>query len=107
MKALWTGVALALVLSLSPVVLAGTATPVVDQRQENQDERIDQGVASGELTAHEIRQLDRQQDRIENREERFESDGVVTAGERARLQRQENRASRNIYRKKHNARDRD
>lgn len=107
MKALWISATLALSLGMASACAAGTETPVVDRRQENQEDRIDQGVASGELTQREANRLDRQQDRIENREERFESDGVVTAGERARLQRSEHRASRHIYRKKHNARDRD
>ena len=95
---------LALVL-ISTVAVADT--PVVDARQENQDERIDQGVASGELTKREEHRLDAQQERIDNKEERFKSDGVVTKGERARLKRSENRASHNIAKQKHDRQDHD
>ncbi len=73
----------------------------------SQEERIEQGEASGELTKREEARLDAQQDRIENKEERFKSDGVVTKSERVRLQRSENRASRNIARQKHDRQDRD
>jgi hypothetical protein len=96
----------ALVLGASSAV-AVAGTPVADQRQQNQEERIEQGEASGELTKREEARLDAQQDRIENKEERFKSDGVVTKSERVRLQRSENRASRNIARQKHDRQDRD
>ena len=38
-----------------------TATPRVDQREANQQARIDAGVASGQLTAREANRLDKQQ----------------------------------------------
>ncbi len=91
--------------ALSTIASAGT--PVVDARQDNQEARVDQGVASGEVTKREEARLDAQQDRIENKEERFKSDGVVTKSERARLQRTENRASRNIAKQKHDRQDHD
>jgi hypothetical protein len=91
--------------SVSALVSAGT--PVADQRQQNQEARIEQGEASGELTKREEARLDAQQERIEDKEERFKSDGVVTKSERARLQRSENRASRNIAKQKHDRQDRD
>lgn len=95
-------------LTLSLASLAALAdTPVVDARQENQEDRIDQGVASGELTKREEARLDAQQERIENREERAKADGVVTKRERARLQRSENRASANIAKQKHDRQDKD
>lgn len=90
---------------LSLSVAAGT--PVADERQQNQDERIDAGVASGEITKREEARLDAQQERIDDKEARIKSDGVVTKRERARLQRSENRASRNIARQKHDRQDRD
>lgn len=84
--------------------LAGADSPVIDQRQINQERRIDQGVASGQLTPREAGRLEAQQARIQQREQRMKSDGNLTAAERRALTRQENRASRNIYRKKHNLR---
>lgn len=88
-------------------MVAVAETPVADQRQENQEQRIEQGVASGEITKREEARLDAQQERIENKEERIEADGVVTKRERARLQRSENRASANIAKQKHDRQDKD
>ena len=83
---------------------AGVATPRIDQRQENQERRIEQGVDSGRLTQDEAQRLEAQQGRIENAETRAKADGVVTRAERRHLKVRENKASRNIYRKKHNFR---
>ncbi len=82
-------------------VMAQTATPGVDARQERQQQRIDQGVASGELNQREANRLERQQDRIQGMEEKAKADGVVTKQERKQLNRAQNRASRNIAREKH------
>lgn len=91
---------------IAQAALAGDpATPVFDQRQENQQHRIDQGVASGKLSEGEAARLDAQQDRLQRAEDRAKSDGVVTRGERARLHHRQDHASGNIYyRKKHNSR---
>ena len=67
--------------------------------------RIDQGVASGELTRREQHRLEHQQQHVANVETRVESDGTVTAKEALRLEHAQDRASRNIHRKKHNRRD--
>lgn len=86
---------------------AGAAsTPVVDARQAQQQGRINQGVASGELTRREARQLRHQQQHIAHAEARAKADGVVTPGERAKLDRMQDRASRNIHRQKHDAQHR-
>ena len=77
------------------------STPRVDQRQENQQKRIDQGVASGQLTPREAARMDRQQDRVAASEAQAKSDGVVTKKERARLARQQNKTSRHIRHQKH------
>lgn len=81
-------------------------TPVVDQRQERQEKRIDQGIKTGELTKGEAARLGAQQNKIKVDEARAKADGKVTAKERAKLKREQNRANRNIFRKKHNRRDR-
>lgn len=98
-------------LSLALVATAATAqapaqTPRIDQRQANQEQRIDQGVASGQLTRREARRLDRQQNRIDRAENRAKADGVVTASERRHLQRKQDRASRNIAHQKHDGQKR-
>jgi hypothetical protein len=48
--------------------------------------------------------LETQQARIKQTEERMKADGKLTKAERARLTHKQNRASKTIYRKKHNAR---
>lgn len=79
----------------------GTHTPRIDQRQANQEQRIDQGVASGALTAREARRLEHQQATINKAENRAKADGNVSAQERKRLTHAQNHASRSIYRQKH------
>jgi hypothetical protein len=81
----------------------GTATPRVDQRQANQQARIDAGVASGQLTARETNRLDKQQARIAAVESKDKADGTVTSKERQQLHRMQDRASKNIYAQKHDA----
>ena len=84
--------------------LAGTDDPVIQQREMNQEQRIQQGINSGQLTPREAGRLEAQQTRIQQQESRMKADGQLTNRERARLTREQNRASRNIYRKKHNLR---
>jgi hypothetical protein len=78
----------------------------VDRREENQQDRIAQGVKSGQLTPGETAHLERQEQRIDNqvKAERAANGGHLTAGERAQVNREENRESRRIYAAKHNAR---
>lgn len=81
---------------------AGSAsTPGIDQRQANQEKRIDQGIASGQLNKRETRRLERQQNAINKAEDKAKADGVVTAKERSRLHQAQDHASRNIARQKH------
>jgi hypothetical protein len=83
---------------------AANNDPGIDQREINQQSRINQGVQSGQLTPKETGKLDAQQARIKQREERMASrdNGNLTAKDKAKLTRQQNRASKNIYVKKHN-----
>ena len=78
----------------------------VDRREDRQQERIGQGVESGQLTPGETARLERQEQRIDNqvKAERAANGGHLTAGERAQVNREENRESRRIYAAKHNAR---
>jgi biopolymer transport protein ExbB/TolQ len=77
----------------------------VTQRQINQQRRIKQGVKSGQLTKGETRRLERQQGRIQARKQKdkAENGGKLTPKNKAQLNRMQNRASRHIYRAKHNA----
>jgi CRISPR/Cas system-associated endoribonuclease Cas2 len=79
----------------------------INERQQNQRERIQQGVRSGELTPVEAARIRNQEAQIRLNEARArQSGGEFTPQERARIQRQLNRESRRIYRQKHDAQDR-
>jgi hypothetical protein len=79
----------------------------INERQDNQRDRIRQGVQSGELTRVEAARLRRQDAQIRLNEARArQSGGEFTPRERARIQRQLDRESRRIYRQKHDAQDR-
>lgn len=81
-------------------------TPYLDRRLENEQRRIDAGVADRSLTNREARRLQRAEDRIRVEEERFKSDGKFTPRERQKVVRDENRLSRQIYRQRHDAQHR-
>lgn len=80
----------------------------IQQRKENQQQRIGQGVESGRLTARETANLENKETRLnrETRDMREDNGGKLTARDRAQINRQQNRLSRNIYRDKHNGRTR-
>ncbi len=103
-----------LVMLAMPVVAqstpAATADPApkseVGKRQENQQDRIAQGVKSGQLTAGETAHLERNQARINRqiRRDRQANGGKLTPQEKAQINHEQNRQSRQIYRDKHNDR---
>ena len=78
----------------------------INERQSNQQNRIEQGVYTGELTQKEANILGRQQVKTHRKEARFKSDGTFTVKERARIHRDLNRNSRNIHRQKHDGQQR-
>jgi len=80
----------------------------VGQRRQNQQDRIAQGIKSGQLTAGETAKLERQQQSI-NREDasmRAANGGKLTGADKAALNQRQNNASKNIYAKKHNSQTR-
>lgn len=91
----------AVALSLPVLAFAQANTPRVDQRQANQEQRIEQGVTSGSLTQREANRLERGQQRVDNMESRAKADGVVTRQERVRLHQAQDVQSRRIYAQKH------
>jgi lactam utilization protein B len=82
---------------------AQTADPVVNQRQDNQKERIQQGAASGSLSKKEAKRVRAEQRAIATEEKAYKADGKLTKAERKDLTRDQNQASRDIYRQKHDA----
>ncbi|MBI5640193.1 MAG: hypothetical protein HZA17_07205 [Nitrospirae bacterium] len=96
----------ALMLMVGGVVYAGTADPGIQDRIEDQQQRIDQGIASGELTRAEADRMQDNLNRIKADEARLKADGKLTPRERARLNKELDHNSKAIYRKKHNPRRR-
>jgi hypothetical protein len=75
----------------------------INQRAENQQDRIAQGVKSGELTAGETSRLEKQEAGI-NKEKagmRAQDNGKLTKQDRKTLTRQQNQESKRIHRLKH------
>ncbi len=85
---------------------APAATPGIDKRQAQQEQRIDQGVASGQLTRREAHRLEHRQNAINRVEGQAKADGTVTAQERKQLHRMQDRASKGIHHQKHDAQHR-
>jgi hypothetical protein len=96
-----------LTMILSAAALPALAgTPGVDAREQNQRERIAQGLRSGELTRPEARRLAQGEIRLHRHERIARADGVVTRAERVRLHRHADLMSGRIYRQKHDRQDR-
>ena len=107
-----TKLALAATFILSPVAIFAQApataptSATINQRKENQQDRIAQGVKSGQLTPGETSKLEHQEAGI-NKEERgmrAQDNGHLTAQDRKTLHAQQNQESRRIYRDKHDGR---
>jgi CRISPR/Cas system-associated endoribonuclease Cas2 len=78
---------------------------LVEKRQKIQQERIGQGVKSGELTPAEAARLERQEARIEKAEKKAMADGEMSKGEFRKIQKMQNMENRRIFRNKHNGMD--
>jgi hypothetical protein len=79
--------------------------PTIQQRKENQQDRIANGVQSGQLTAGETKNLETKEADLNHEEHtmRSEDDGHLTSADRTTLNNQQNHLSNNIYGDKHNA----
>ncbi len=77
----------------------------VNARQQNQQDRIANGVKSGELTPKETGKLEKQQQHIDNQEKRDMAahNGHLTKAEQNKLNKEQNKASKDIHKDKHNA----
>lgn len=100
MKTLQT---LLLLACAAPILAQAQSMPRVDQRQANQERRIEQGEASGSLTQREANRLEKQQQHVDNLENKAKADGTVTNQERARLHHAQEVQDRRIYDQKHDA----
>ncbi len=77
----------------------------INQRKENQQDRISGGVAHDELTPGETQSLEKQESGINKEEQtmRSEDNGHLTTADRQAIQQQQNQLSKQIYKDKHNA----
>lgn len=94
----------------SPAPAQGSANPgpkegSVNDRRADQQQRIANGVQSGQLTAGETKNLESREANV-NREihaDRKANGGTLTPQERRQVNRQQNNLSRSVYNDKHNA----
>ena len=71
------------------------------QRNVNQQQRIEQGVKSGQLTNREVGKLESGQAKVDRAEARAGANGRVSANEQQRIQKAENQQSKRITKQKH------
>ena len=81
----------------------GQGTAATVQRDVNQQQRIERGLQSGQLTTGEAAKLEQQETKVETMQKNALRDGKVTPAEKARLARAQNAASANIAKQKHDA----
>jgi len=89
--------------ALSTTAWADTLAEQDQQRDVNQQQRIEQGLKSGELSTKEAGQLERDEQHVDHMEARDLKSGSLSPAEQAHLNAAENRTSGAIYADKHNA----
>ena len=94
-------IAIILVAAITNLSQAQTRTPRARHRANEQQERIAQGVASGELNRREAGKLEAEQAQTHQAVQNAKVDGQVTPRERARIEHLQDRNSKDIYREKH------
>ena len=79
--------------------------PTIAQRKENQQDRIANGVKSGQLTAGETANLEKKESAInkETAPDRAANGGKLTSTEKQQISKQQNQMSKQIHTDKHNA----
>ena len=77
------------------------STPRIDKRQKKQDDRIERGIETGDLTKKEARRLEKGQERIDDLEDKALADGKVTKREKKRINKAQNKQSQRIYNQRH------
>lgn len=99
----------ALAIALLPGLALAQTTPApsdkagarIDQRQANQQKRIDEGVKSGDLTKRETERLQKNQERIQKMEDKARADGKLTRQEATRIEHAQDRQSKVIAHERH------
>jgi hypothetical protein len=81
----------------------GQGTDTTVQRDVNQQQRIEQGLQSGQLTTGEAAKLEKQETKVETLQKNALKDGTLTPAEKAKLNGKQNAVSADIYKQKHDA----
>ena len=100
-KSLLAAAATALILA-SPA-FAQTNTENDTQRDVNQQNRIEQGLQSGQLNSHEAGRLEQGETRVDNAEAKADANGSVSPTEQAHINSLQNKESAAVYSQKHDA----
>ena len=106
MKTIRFALAFSLVLAPIAVFAQAPSNTTINDRKVNQQDRIAQGVQSGQLTAGETSHLEHQESAINHEEKamRAQDNGHLTKADKSLINKQQNHESHRIYRDKHNAR---
>jgi len=105
-----SGIALLISSAAISQTTTGTTPPpvtgqTIEQRKDNQQKRIGEGLENGSMTAGEAAKVEKQEKRLngEERDMREDNGGKLTAAEKAKLTNQQNKLSKEIYTDKHNS----
>jgi hypothetical protein len=92
-------------IALAALVAAAAWGQTVDQRRENQQDRVAQGISSGQLTPGETTRIEGQEAGLNRQihQDRVANGGKLTPAERQQVNGEQNRLSGEIYNDKHNA----
>jgi hypothetical protein len=84
---------------------APTPPPNIAQREQNRQNRVANGIDSGQMTAGETKNVESREANLnrEVRDDRSADDGHLTQQERQQVNHQQNNLSHSIYQDKHNA----
>ncbi len=88
----------------NPTNAEAASRPTVNGREANQDQRIANGLRSGQMTSGEAARATATQSRIDGQvhNDRIANNGTLTSQERGQINREQNNASRQIYNQDHN-----
>jgi len=106
---LWTGAAVAQTSNTTSGAGPGVVDPghprvnEVNQREQNQQNRIANGISNGSMSSGQAARLENTEARIQNQQKKDMAahNGHLTKQEQNQLNREQNRASRRIYNDKH------
>jgi hypothetical protein len=89
----------------TPSTPAPDKPQTIQQRKNNQQDRVAQGIQSGQLTPGETKNLETKEAGLNQEEHNMRSQdkGHLTAADRTKLNNQQNKLSNQIYTDKHNA----